>query len=372
VAWAIRNYNPHEEKWFHGNLLPTIFGHRNISNTSCPGEALYDDLPYIRNVVADILGTGTYAGGSGDLRPGQAVTIISDNANVRSGPGTSFSRLRTLDAGVNGTIDGGPVAANGYSWYVVKTSAGTGWMATINFTKGSSPSGPKPGGEFKNGDTVETTGTLSLRSGAGTDYRVLASMAPGTQLRITYAYNRANGYEWYKVTGPYGAGWAAGAFLTRFKPPGKFSNGASVVVNTANLTLRASAGTSAPIIATMPSGTALRITYAYNSANGYEWYKVTGPYGTGWAAGEFLRTASSTSGPQLNRIKVDFTVYTNDTQVNMRSQPSTSGTVLHRVAKGSKFQVIDGPESANGYTWWRVRNNTYGSGWIVANYLERR
>jgi uncharacterized protein YgiM (DUF1202 family) len=145
-----------------------------------------------------------------------------------------------------------------------------------------------------------------------------------------------------------------------------------VVVNTANLTLRASAGTSAPIIATMPSGTALRITYAYNSANGYEWYKVTGPYGTGWAAGEFLRTASSTSGPQLNRIKVDFTVYTNDTQVNMRSQPSTSGTVLHRVAKGSKFQVIDGPESANGYTWWRVRNNTYGSGWIVANYLERR
>ena len=165
----------------------------------------------------------------------------------------------------------------------------------------------------------------------------------------------------------------AGSFLETYKPAGKFSEGDRVVVDTTSLTLRTGAGTNRSVIASMPRGTALRITYAYNRVDGYEWYKVTGSYGTGWAAGDFMRAASGTSsasGPL--RIKVDFTVYTNDTQVNMRSSPSLSGSVRHRVAKNSKFQVIDGPESANGYTWWKVRNSTYGSGWIVSQFLERR
>jgi uncharacterized protein YgiM (DUF1202 family) len=371
VAWVLRNQNPQASAYLQGNLLPTIFGHRNISQTSCPGDELYADLPYIREVAADLLGSGSGPSEPGDLRKGQDVSITTNNANVRSGPGTNFSVIRTLNAGTTGTIDGGPVAAHGYSWYVVKTSAGTGWMATINFAVAA-----KPAGAFKVNDTVRTTGTLSLRSGAGTGFGIIASMAAGTSLRITYAYNRANGYEWYKVTGPYGSGWAAGEFLQKEKPPGAFATGARVVVNTDTLTLRASAGTNKAVLATMPRGTALRITYAYNAANGYEWYKVTGAYGDGWVAGAFLRTATSSSGPGepggTLEIKVDYTVYTNDTQVNMRSQPSTSGTVLHRVAKGAKFQVIEGPRSANGYTWWRVRNSQYGSGWIVANYLERR
>ena len=372
VAWSIRNYDPNEEKYFFGNLLPTIMGHRNISRTTCPGDELYADLPYIRNAVADTLGTGQYNGGSSDLRSGQRVQVTTDRANVRSGPGTNFSVVRTLSSGVTGTIDGGPVAAYGYSWYVVKTSAGSGWMATINFSTTIS-GGSKPPGEFKAGNTVQTTGSLSLRTGAGTSYRVITVMPGGTKLTITYAYNRANGYEWYKVSGPYGAGWVAGSFLETYKPAGKFSEGDRVVVDTTSLTLRTGAGTNRSVIASMPRGTALRITYAYNRVDGYEWYKVTGSYGTGWAAGDFMRAASGTSsasGPL--RIKVDFTVYTNDTQVNMRSSPSLSGSVRHRVAKNSKFQVIDGPESANGYTWWKVRNSTYGSGWIVSQFLERR
>ncbi|MEZ4623951.1 MAG: peptidoglycan recognition family protein [Thermomicrobiales bacterium] len=72
VAWSIRNYDPNEEKYFFGNLLPTIMGHRNISRTTCPGDELYADLPYIRNAVADTLGTGQYNGGSSDLRTGQS------------------------------------------------------------------------------------------------------------------------------------------------------------------------------------------------------------------------------------------------------------------------------------------------------------
>ncbi|MCC6704405.1 MAG: SH3 domain-containing protein, partial [Thermomicrobiales bacterium] len=370
VAWVIRNFDPYEEKYLQGNLLPTIFGHRNISQTSCPGDALYNDLPFIRDAVAQVLGTGQNPGNPGDLRNGQAVRIVTSGANVRSGPGTNFSVIRTLASGTSGTIDGGPVAAHGYSWYVVKTSAGSGWMATINFETVA-----KAAGAFKKGDTVQTTGTLTLRSAAGTNKAVLANMAAGTTLKITYAYNKANGYEWYKVDGPYGAGWAAGAFLAKVKPKGEFSKGQRVVVNTDTLTMRASAGTSKAVVATLPRGTALTITYAYNSANGYEWYQVTGSYGKGWVAGAFLRLSSGTSTPAPSgpkQIKVDFTVYTNDTQVNMRSAPTTSGTVLHRVAKNSKFKVIDGPRTADGYTWWRVNNNTYGSGWIAANFLERR
>lgn len=80
------------------------------------------------------------------------------------------------------------------------------------------PSGgppPPPGTAFPVGSTVVTTADqLWLRSGPGTGYAVLASMAVGTRLTITGAPQDANGFTWYPVNGPYGSGWCAGKFLS--------------------------------------------------------------------------------------------------------------------------------------------------------------
>jgi uncharacterized protein YraI len=55
-----------------------------------------------------------------------------------------------------------------------------------------------------------------------------------------------------------------------------------------NLRLRTSPSTGAGIIATMPAGTACTVVAGPQSANGYTWYQFQTPYGTGWAAREFM------------------------------------------------------------------------------------
>ena len=53
-------------------------------------------------------------------------------------------------------------------------------------------------------------------------------MPKGTFLTITYAYNRVDGMEWYKVTGSYGSmgGAPANTSVSRNRP----ANGATAIV----------------------------------------------------------------------------------------------------------------------------------------------
>jgi uncharacterized protein YgiM (DUF1202 family) len=301
------------------------------------------------------------------FRDGDKVQTNSGSVNIRNAPTTDGDIVATVAAGTAGTITDGPTTANGLIWYRVATSLGDGWVAQDYLSAYA-----KPPGEFAKGNVVYVdTDVLSIRSSAGLSKPVIGSVVQGTRLTITYAYNRVDSMEWYKVTGGPVDGWVSGDYLTKTapptgKPPGEFAKGDLVMVDTDVLSLRSKAGLNQPVLASMPQGTRLTITYAYNRVDGYEWYKVTGSYGSGWVAGAFLADA----GPLP--IKLGYTVYVEDGPVNMRASASTSGAVVNVLPQDAKLQVMDGPATGSGYTWWKLRSNKYGQGWVVANYIGRR
>ncbi|SKA95078.1 Putative Ig domain-containing protein [Prosthecobacter debontii] len=57
--------------------------------------------------------------------------------------------------------------------------------------------------------------------------------------------------------------------------------------------------------------------------------------------------------------------------LNIRSSASTSGSLLGTAAAGAQGEIIGGPTSANGYTWWRVDWDSYSTGWSVADYMTK-
>ena len=59
-------------------------------------------------------------------------------------------------------------------------------------------------------------------------------------------------------------------------------------------------------------------------------------------------------------------------ELNIRNKPGlTDSTILFRVAEGTAFEVIDGPQEADGFSWWQVRDTQFQvQGWAVANYLR--
>jgi hypothetical protein len=55
--------------------------------------------------------------------------------------------------------------------------------------------------------------------------------------------------------------------------------------------------------------------------------------------------------------------------LNLRQQPTTYAKVVGSAREGTVLTVLEGPQEADGYTWWMLRTPSGTEGWGVANYL---
>lgn len=148
-------------------------------------------------------------GGGGEWAPGDDVMPGSD-LNLRSGPGTGTSVIRTYGAGSAATVIRGPQAANGYEWYEVEVwdDGQVGWFA----------------GQFLEAARFEPTGSrhrindgpLNLRSSGSTSASIVSTLQTGTVVVIADASFTVNdGYTWMNVyveNNPSAIGWIAQGF----------------------------------------------------------------------------------------------------------------------------------------------------------------
>lgn len=89
---------------------------------------------------------------------------------------------------------------------------------------------------------------------------------------------------------------------------------------------------------------------------------------------ELTPTASGLPSPPPGIIAVGAYVQVSGTGgdgLRMRSRPGLDGDVRFLGYEAEVFQVIDGPQSADGYTWWYLvaPYDESVQGWAVANFL---
>jgi hypothetical protein len=146
TAWACRGLDPMAAPPFQNiGSLPTICAHRDVNATSCPGDAMYDDVRLMRESVRDVL-AGTVAGPPPNpgFQPGDLVVTSVEGGNLRDMPTTAASVLATVAVGDVLTIQDGPATNDGYVWYRVQGATLTGWIAADLLTLGGAQ--PVPSG----------------------------------------------------------------------------------------------------------------------------------------------------------------------------------------------------------------------------------
>lgn len=68
---------------------------------------------------------------------------------------------------------------------------------------------------------------------------------------------------------------------------------------------------------------------------------------------------------QRLRINEDAVVCTADDRVALRTGPSKSNAIIRYIDSGVEMWVIDGPECANNWSWWKVRVQDGTVGWMA-------
>lgn len=123
------------------------------------------------------------------------------------------------------------------------------------------------------------------------------------------------------------------------------------------------------IVALNP-GVTVTVTDEVSGSDGYVWYQVQvtvdGTAQTGYVRSDYVRLATAETNTEGNGV-----VANTDLGVNVRSGAGTSYSVVIKVYKGQRVNVLS-QTAAEGLNWYNVsftlRGNTY-TGWMCADYV---
>lgn len=167
--------------------------------------------------------------------------------NVRSGPGTGYKVLTTLNKG-----DAVSVLGTVGNWSIIKWNDATAYMFTKYLTSsGGSGGGSTGGGSTPSSGTMQATANVNIRSGPGTNYSIVGWLSKGgliTRTGITGSWTQVsyNGKTAYIHSG----------YLTPYNEvtnPGVTAAKGTIRANT-DLNVRTGPGTNYAVIGTLVGG----------------------------------------------------------------------------------------------------------------------
>lgn len=144
-----------------------------------------------------------------------------------------------------------------------------------------------------------------------------------------------------------------------------FAAGQTVVVNVDTLNFRADASIDSTVTSQLLDGTwAAVVSGPVDAGDGYAWYRIDVDGATGWVDGSYLADASS----EAATLPVGTTVIVTSDSLNLRSDPSLSGTVEATLSNGDIATVVAASQIADGYIWQQVDVNGV-TGWAARDSL---
>ena len=192
--------------------------------------------------------------------------------------------------------------------------------------------------------SYSTTANLNLRIGPSTNYASILTIPKNANIEYLGEIG-----SWYNISYSGKQGYVSNQYVSK-------SESTSEQYSTStNLNLRTSASTGSKILLTIPKGKDVSLISKHGS-----WYKVKYGSTEGYVSSQYLSGVSSTSTPTPPASSLRYSTTTN---LNLRSDASTSGKVLLTIPIDTNVTLI----SKSG-SWYKIK---YGSeqGYVSSQYL---
>ena len=212
------------------------------------------------------------------------------------------------------------------------------------------------------GSYVRTAGNVNVRSGAGTEYRVLGTAAKNSELTyLDEAKTDRSGVVWYRVRlNARTVGWVCSKYCAMY------ACDTTVEVTGGEVHLRRTPSLNGTVLATKKQGDKLTYLNETSTDNrGVTWYYVSANGKTGWISSKYAKLTTGGS----DEYKV---AEITGNQVYLRGSASLNGRILDTLYKGATpLYLNESKQDSRGVTWYYVRANG-GAGWVSSKYAKLR
>ena len=215
------------------------------------------------------------------------------------------------------------------------------------------------------GQVVNVTSTLRVRSAANTNSTVLGTLRNGSIFDII-----SKSGSWYEINYNGGSGFVHEDYVKEITESSTVSATGKVVNVTSNLRVRSGASTSASVLGYITNNTSVSIVGVEGS-----WYKIKYNSGYGYVHKDYISVDGSSSDNTNNNasdgnnnssetvINKTGYVYNVSSALNVRSEASTSSTVLGTLYSGSSVNIIG--ESGS---WYKITYNS-STAYVHKDYI---
>jgi hypothetical protein len=123
--------------------------------------------------------------------------------NLRSCAGLACSVLLSMPNSTVMSVIGGPIRSDGYTWWNLHGSIGSGWaVESLGDAESRDHRQVLLSTRIRRDQIVRARSNVNRRSCAGTDCSIVGQLASGSFYEVTGGPQRVDGYTWWQLEGP--------------------------------------------------------------------------------------------------------------------------------------------------------------------------
>lgn len=215
-----------------------------------------------------------------------------------------------------------------------------------------------------NQKAIVEEGPLNVRSGPGTSYKVLGSIAEGKSFQAIQKIEKTDGSTWYKYSfSDTKAGYVSGEYveLTEIVTESSFKR--KVLVTCSSLIVRDGAGSSNKKIGYLKKNEAVFTSMKMELVSGVTWYQITYDNKKAYINGNYVELTDIVSETDLNKKGII------KGAAKIRSGPKKTFEAIGSVEKGQEYTFLQKVTNTSGGVWYKFKYNSQ-YGYVHGDYVN--